>query len=375
MQQGMKLHQHENQHDNPDHSPHHRALHLADLFAQVPIYVLASGLFVLCMAIMLGQGITFSPALVIGSATLYLKSIFLVVLVDSTWALIRHRPEKPTAYLLHRYTNPALRLMARLPLFFVIIAFMPIFSRMKSMIPLFNPYSWDATFIAWDRAIFGTDAWIVLQPLLGYPIITSALSMLYHAWMLLIYPGTLFLLFYSASDSIRHRYFLCFVLIWTVLGIAMATSLASVGPCFLEPILGDPHFAAQMAYLNAANEIYPVLVLHVQGLLLDWYNNMDYGLGCGITAMPSMHVSMAFLFYLAIRHVSRWAGWFFFVFFLITWAASVHLAYHYAVDGLVSVVATWILWVASKYILDIWEKFSARFLTRPAPKQPDTATA
>ena len=345
---------------------HQTGTHLTDILSQIPIYVLASGLFFLCMAIMLGQGIVFSPTLVLASASLYAKSIFLMLLMDSTWTLIRYRPDKPTLYLLQRYTSPALRmrLMARLPLFVVVIAFMPVFSRMKSMIPLFNPYTWDATFIAWDRAIFGTDAWIVLQPLLGYPIITSALSMLYHAWMLLIYPGTLFLLFYSASDSIRHRYFLCFVLIWTVLGIAMATSLASVGPCFLEPIMGDPHFAAQMAYLNSANEIYPVLVLHVQGLLLDWYNSMDYGLGRGITAMPSMHVSMAFLFYLAMRHVSRWAGWFFLVFFVITWVSSVHLAYHYAVDGLVSVVATWFLWIASKWILDAWEKPSAKLASR-----------
>ena len=60
-----------------------------------------------------------------------------------------------------------------------------------------------------------------------------------------------------------------------------------------------------------------------------------------------MHVAMAFLFWLGIRKVSRVAGWFFFAFLIAIWIGSVHLAYHYAVDGLVSVIATAIIWKAS----------------------------
>ena len=42
-----------------------------------------------------------------------------------------------------------------------------------------------------------------------------------------------------------------------------------------------------------------------------------------------------------------------------------HLAYHYAADGLVSVIATAILWQASGAILRGWDRTAARWQNRP----------
>lgn len=120
--------------------------------------------------------------------------------------------------------------------------------------------------------------------------------------------------------------------------------LSSVGPCFVEPLLGNRHYAEQMAYLHQANETFPVMVLAVQQQLLDWQAQDMHGLGRGISAMPSMHVSLAFLFFLAIRQVSRRAGHFFFAFLIVIMVGSVHLGYHYAVDGYVSIITTAIIW-------------------------------
>ena len=343
--------------------PRVQSLILADL----PIYFVACLLLASCLAIFAAYDIGFSPVLIVANARLYAVSGFAMAVVDIVWLLWRNRPDSPTAYLIEtwrrRMADPAI--LARLPLFAIAIVFMPFFSKMKSMIPLFNDFEWDPSFIAWDRTLFlGHDAWEVLQPVFGYPLVTAAMAGLYHAWMLLIYMGTLFFVFHPSAARVVRQYFLGFILIWTLIGGVLATALASVGPCFMGPIFGDSTFDAQMANLRAANEQFPVMTLHVQDLLLEWYHQGNRGLGSGITAMPSMHVAMAFLFWLAIRRISPNAGRLFFGFFVAVWIGSVHLAYHYAVDGLVSVIATAILWKASGAAIHAWDRAVARWQDR-----------
>jgi membrane-associated phospholipid phosphatase len=104
-----------------------------------------------------------------------------------------------------------------------------------------------------------------------------------------------------------------------------------------------------MLYLQTANQDYPLMVLDVQKTLLDWQQSGGSQLGRGISAMPSMHVSLAFLFFLMMRHVSPLAGRLFGVYFVIILIGSVHLGYHYAVDGYVSIIITGLIWKATGY--------------------------
>jgi hypothetical protein len=333
------------------------------LLGDVPVFAVAGLLFAVCIGIFAAYGIEpIGPKLILANGRLYFVAGFALLVIDAIALLVRNRPASPASFLLGTYRErlSSPRVIASLPAFALIIVFMPFFSKLKSMIPLFNDFKWDTAFIAWDRALFfGMDGWQALQPVFGYPLVTAFMAVLYHAWMLLIYAGTLFFLFYRAGGAIRRQYLLGFFLIWTLIGGGMATALASVGPVFVGPILGLPTFDAQMAYLNAANEQVPILTLHVQELLLNWYHQGDRGLGSGITAMPSMHVSMAMLFWLAIREVSPRAGRAFLVFLVLIWIGSVHLAYHYAVDGLVSLIATAFLWGIATRTIAFWDRLMA----------------
>jgi len=331
--------------------------------SEAPILIIAVAMFALCTAILAFKGVYPSLEGVWVNAELFAMFVMLIAPLDAGIQLFRHRPDSPTAFLKERYFNPSARqvMAAGAPMLGVAILLLPFFSKMKAAIPLFTPYTWDDTFVAWDRAIFfGYDAWEVLQPLLGYPIVTAFLALLYQLWFLLLYPGVMFFAFARIDHTVRRQFFLTYFLSWTLIGGLMATLLASVGPCFVGPMLGDPRFDDQMAYLNAANEQIPIMTLPVQEMLLKWFASAENGLGSGITAMPSMHCAIAFLYWIAMRRVSSRLGAFFAVFFFITWVSSVHLAYHYAVDGLVSLLAVGAIWMASQRVIAVWDEWLAR---------------
>lgn len=344
----------------PDYLPNAglRAATARQITADVPVYITACILLTVCYIIQIIYAAPPEADHYGHNIRLYFAAALVMFFMDVFIRLWRDRPQSPIDHIKsvygRRLADPVF--LARLPLFALVLCVLPVFSRMKSMIVLFTDFTWDETFIAWDRALFfGYDAWEVLQPMLGFPIVTAVLAFLYHAWILLAYVGTLYLTFYKRSLPIVRQYLLGFFLSWTILGGLMATWLASVGPCFMGPLLGDNHFADQMAYLEAANEDVPIMTLRVQHLLVEWFHANENGLGAGISAMPSLHVAIAFLFYLAMRRISRVGGWVFGTYFVITWISSVHLAYHYAVDGLVSVIAVAILWKLSGAILKWWD--------------------
>lgn len=312
------------------------------LLAVLAMFVLALGLW--------SKGLLeFSLQSYLGNAVVFsLAGIpFLAVFVFKT--VVLGRPESPLRSIIDAFASAEWRCRSfgALAIIVSLISFMPLFSSMKSSVPLFNAYSWDAYFIDLDRQIHGRDPWALLQPVLGYPFVTSVLSAFYHFWLVLLYIVALFFALRTKQPEVRQRYFMSYFILWPLLGVGLAIAFASVGPCFVEPILGRNEFVPLMDYLRSANEHYPVHVLRVQEMLLQGYKQSDNGLGRGITAMPSMHVSQALLFFLAMRHVSGIAAWLFGSFFFLILIGSVHLAYHYAVDGYVAIAITALVWKLS----------------------------
>jgi hypothetical protein len=264
--------------------------------------------------------------------------------------LYRERPVSPIRFLIALFLDGgwARSLGRGAPVLASLVVFMPAFSAIKSAIPLFNPFGWDGMWIAADQAIFGTDAWRFFQPLLGFPIVTSALSVAYVLWFFLIYSGSVYFCFLARDRELRARYFITYFAVWTACGVFLAILLSSVGPCFVGPLRGDQRLDEQIANLRAPNEQYTVLVLKAEDFLLAAQTNADHGLGAGISAMPSMHVAMALLVAMAVSKTSRVAAVAGFAFFATIQIASIHLGPHYAADGLVAIAVTVAIWALAR---------------------------
>ena len=331
----------------------------------LPVLLVSSLLLALCLGLFATKGIYFSIDGVYQNSRLYLMSFAVVAVIGAVRRLAVDKPLRPSSHIVRSYFGDSSRFAAlagALPGLLVLCCFMPFFSALKSAIPLFNAYDWDRTFIDLERSLLlGHDAWQLLQPVLGHPLITSALSVFYHLWILLCYPGAVFMLLAPIDNRLRRRFLLGFVLAWALIGGIMAILLASYGPCFVGPLAGMPDFDGQMAYLRAANEQYPVFTLEVQKLLAARFHEADNGLGSGISAMPSMHIAMCWLFYLAWREVNPRLGKAVLAFTVLIWIGSVHLAYHYALDGVVSVLAMTLIWNACGALIDWWDRKTADY--------------
>jgi hypothetical protein len=99
-----------------------------------------------------------------------------------------------------------------------------------------------------------------------------------------------------------------------------------------------------MAGLYEIDSVTPLRALRVQ----EWLWNGYLGLGHfqGISAMPSMHVALPVLFALVSFKANRWLGWLFVAYTVVILVGSVHLGWHYAIDGYVSVAAVMGIWGA-----------------------------
>ena len=321
------------------------------VFEDGPIIAGVAAVWLAMLVVLASKGVSgLHPSAYAGNLFLYLVTLSVMGVFVLVGLLFRARPESPIRYLfgLLSSSNWLAQVAAGIPMILAVAVLMPAFSAMKSSIPLLNSYSWDPVWIAADRAIHGTDPWRLLQPVLGFPIVTSLLSVAYHAWLFIVYAGSAYFCIFPKDRELRAQYFISYFALWTVVGVAMAIGFASVGPCFLAPLTGDHRFDEQMAYLHYANGQHPVFVLAVQEQLLAWHQQGNHGLATGISAMPSMHVSMALLFALSISKVSKVVGACAWLFLLTILIASVHLAYHYAMDGYVAIAATVAIWALAK---------------------------
>jgi hypothetical protein len=204
-----------------------------------------------------------------------------------------------------------------------------------------------------DRALMGgQDAWRVTHALLPYAWQTAVLDLLYHGWFLPMGLGAVLCGFARPGCRLAERYLASYVLTWIVQGSLLAWLLPAAGPCFVRELKHADRFKPLTDLLVSQNaELvqhggFGLVALQYQAGLIHLFRSEQVVLGAGIAAMPSLHNAMAALFACAAWHYGRALGALFTVYAVLIWIGSVHLGWHYALDGVLGAAVSVLTWHA-----------------------------
>lgn len=231
-----------------------------------------------------------------------------------------------------------------------VVVVLTLYTNIKTTIGYLFPFTFDRSFFLIDKALhFGYSPWELTHSIFSSTYATGVINTLYNLWFIIMW---LTLIYFLIGDKFhRKRYVIGFTLCWILLGNILAIFLPSAGPCFIQYIHPEiTDYVPLFDQLNHQNEILEsqglgsIWALMTQEMLWNAHTNSTIGLGSGISAMPSLHVAIAVYMALSVSAINRIIGAIYWLFALFIQIGSVHLGWHYAIDGYVSAVLTLALW-------------------------------
>ncbi|ASQ90242.1 hypothetical protein CHL67_04285 [Prosthecochloris sp. GSB1] len=281
----------------------------------------------------------------------YTAALFFFLFLYPVFVMVFVRPRKLLNYLVYGYRWHLFsdeRVLFSYPVLAIIPLDKSIYSSFKAEIPSLNSFWLDVQLYRLDRMLFlGDDPWRIFQCLISDPNITRAIDFLYHPlWISLLSFIILFHALGRHSLEIRLRFFLGYIVVWAVLGNALAMLLSSAGPCYYTLVTGQASpYGELMEYLCSITTDGTVLnAIRIQETLWIGHVNAVLEYGGGISAMPSLHIATTFLFALSMRNTYPLAEKMLYFYTAVIWFGSIHLGWHYASDGLVSVLFVLVIW-------------------------------
>lgn len=208
-----------------------------------------------------------------------------------------------------------------------------ILSWCKGLMPYWSGGFWADPMLAdWDAILFGLDPWTVAR-MVDFPL---TLEFCYWLWIPLNTVVIYALLTASPSDA-KTR---CLLSLFSIIafGSFFQFALPSAGPMFYDLAGWGDRFAGitenTAPMTNLAREW--LWRFHLAGAVRP---------GGGISAMPSMHVAQALWLVFVAMQFCRAAMPVAVLFFVAVCLGSIYLGFHYAVDGMVSIVAMAAIWL------------------------------
>lgn len=235
------------------------------------------------------------------------------------------------------------------------------YTSFKHMIPHLIPYYLDPALVDIEYWLhFGYQPWEFTHAVFSHPYASGIINLMYNLWFFVMWGYLIAIMLMLKQPRAREQAIISFCICWIFIGCLLACLLSSVGPAFYQNMFDNsPEFQPLMQRLEQQqqwltnNESWLSLwALKMQSILWQNYLHDTSPLGSGISAMPSMHLSVTVLIALTANHVNKIVALFSWLYMLIILIGSVHLAWHYAIDGYASIILTSLIWFGVGKVLD-----------------------
>lgn len=236
------------------------------------------------------------------------------------------------------------------------------FINFKVIISDIVPFYLDTTLVDLDRKIhFGKLPHEWLSSIVNYPSLVGYLDFSYKLWYFVMFYLWGWAAWGASDNGWRRQFVLAFMLCWIMGGTVLALLLSSVGPCFYDVfVAGTNPYAGHMARLGVIHEMKPLLAFETQRLMAIVFLDDNQAIKIGISAMPSLHNTLAVLFAIVGFKVHRNLGYILTAYAVLIFIGSVVLGWHYAVDGYAGLILAFAMWKFAALLLKWQDKWFAR---------------
>ncbi|CUB02757.1 phosphatase PAP2 family protein [Marinomonas fungiae] len=296
---------------------------------------------------------------------IYIKTIYIAATITLSISsffyfifLIIKKEKRPLVIFLKIAKKPFSNLEESLNLIIILTFISLVFSiytDIKISIPNNFHFYLDPYLANLDRKIhFGIAPWQITHIIFSSPLSSAIINLLYNLWFFICWIFLIVFCCLFRNQQLRETTLITFLLCWMINGSLFATLLSSVGPCFYDLLYqGGDQFSDLMQVLQQQHSILEkdgyflgIWSLNTQHMLWESYTSQSSTLGTGISAMPSMHVSIATLMALATHSLKKELGILFWGYAIMIMIGSVHLGWHYALDGYIGALMTYGIWLS-----------------------------
>ncbi len=256
-------------------------------------------------------------------------------------AAIIHSPRRPLAFMAWKMKDRGLGALLTM---IVLVISASAFTTLKHEYAAIVPFHAETLLADMDAALHFGETWRIARAIFPPALEPILFSLYAQLWFVEVAGVLVYAAFIHNRDD-RERYFVAFAVSVILLSSVVRIAGSSAGPIFYDRMMGGDRFAELVAGLKASSSGQGILA--IADYLYTSYTTQRTVLGTGISAMPSMHVALAFLNALFLSSRSKIAGRIAWAYAGLIFFGSVYFGWHYALDGYVSMLCVLTIWKVS----------------------------